>query len=113
MKKQQPTDGADDELTQAERIRRLIHRCDMEAEHVAELKEQVRASADQCRAQHQEIEKLRGMLEVQDEMVKHYVSERDEARRWFCQRAEWLDGGDGTQTAKEHGWDCFKDQPNG
>jgi hypothetical protein len=35
--------------------------------------------------------------------------ERDEARRWFCQRAEWLDGGDGTQTASEHGWDCFKE----
>jgi uncharacterized protein with PIN domain len=27
-----------------------------------------------------EIERLRGMLEVQDEQVEHYVQERDEAR---------------------------------
>jgi hypothetical protein len=41
--------------------------------------------------------------------LKTARDERDEARRWFCQRAEWIEGGDGTQTAKELGWDCFKE----
>lgn len=36
------TDHAD-EMTEAERIRRLEHRCTMEASHIAELKEQVKA----------------------------------------------------------------------
>ena len=42
MTNHQPTNPATDETSQAERIRRLQHRCDMEAAHVAELKAQVR-----------------------------------------------------------------------
>ena len=66
---------------------------------IADLKACVNASADQVRAQHAELETLK--------------AERDEARRWCCQRSEWLDGGDGTQTASEHGWDCFKEEARG
>ena len=57
-----------------------------------------------------EIERLRGMLEVQDEMVKHYVEERDEARKTAC---EW--GSKNVRGAKLiaqiQGWDCFKETP--
>jgi hypothetical protein len=68
-----------------------------------------------------EIERLRGMLEVQDEMVKHYVEERDEARRWLCvayatrQSSAPKSVRDIPAEAKEfaamHGWDCFKEKP--
>jgi uncharacterized coiled-coil DUF342 family protein len=94
----------DDELTQAERIRRLMHRCDMEAEHVAELKEQLRASADQCRAQHQEIEALK----AQRDQLR---SERDEARRevllWVKERCSWAELSD---EIKKRGWDYLKEE---
>jgi hypothetical protein len=60
-----------------------------------------------------EIERLRGMLEVQDEMVKHYVEERDEARREVCNNeAEHLPTmADPHMQAKRRGWDCFKEKP--
>ena len=145
MTNHQPLDPATDKTSQVERIRRLEHRCDMEAAHLSEMKAQVRqliaerdaarekiakimaglegccmtcepigvrnqqmerdiadlkvclnASADQVRAQHIEMETLR--------------AERDVARRWLCRRSEWVHGGDGTQTANEHGWDCFKEE---
>lgn len=57
-----------------------------------------------------DIAELRGMLEVQDEMVKHYVDERDEARREVCvlmQRDGFLRG----DYAIERGWDCFEEKP--
>lgn len=56
-----------------------------------------------------EIERLRGMLEVQNEMVKHYVLERDEARRELSE----LMGGTAEKQwyANRRGWDCFKEQP--
>ena len=38
------------------------------------------------------------------------IEERDEVRRWLCQRLEWDTGGDGTDAAKERGWDCFNGQ---
>ena len=118
----------DDELTQAERIRRLMHRCDMKAEHVAELKDQLRANGRQCRAQHREIEDLR-------DQTATLRAERDEARRFFNQLRElfedvreerdelrvevcrlFVDGGFSIhenvtveQVAHERGWDCFKE----
>lgn len=69
-----------------------------------------------------EIERLRGMLEVQDEMVKHYVEERDEARRQVCERdaaertkSAWSNGLSmryiSQDIARERGWDCFKEKP--
>jgi hypothetical protein len=61
-----------------------------------------------------EIQRLVGMLEVQDEMVKHYVQERDEARREVCEFAVgWQRAGmrvqHPQQYAQERGWDCFKE----
>ena len=82
MTNHQPTDAQTDETSRAERIRRLEHRCDMEAHHIAELRTQINL--------------LR--------------AERDEARRWFCQHVELPLGGDGTRVAKGHGWDCFAEE---
>lgn len=56
-----------------------------------------------------EIERLRGMLEVQDEMVKHYVEERDEARREACESDTETHGG-ALLEAQRRGWDCFKEK---
>ena len=78
----------DDEMTQAERIRRLEHRCDMEAHHIAELRTQINL--------------LR--------------AERDEARREICAMASqenyYADKPEifPMQIAKERGWDCFDSQ---
>lgn len=72
----------DDELTQAERIRRLMHRCDKEAEHVAELKDQ--------------IETLR--------------AERDEARREVCDWCGIFTKESPQVVATKNGWDCFKEE---
>ena len=51
-----------------------------------------------------------------NQQMEHEIAtlkaERDEARRWFCQHVELPMGGDGTQTASEHGWDCFKENTN-
>lgn len=61
-----------------------------------------------------EIERLRGMLEVQDEMVKHYVEERDEARREVCSMNETglrMNESDKKREAKRRGWDCFEEKP--
>jgi hypothetical protein len=66
----------------AEEITKLRRRCEMEASHIAELKEQ----------------------------IKTLRTERDEARRWFCQHVELSLGGDGTRVAGGHGWDCFKNK---
>jgi cell division protein FtsB len=103
----------------AEMIVRLYNRCNAEAAHIAELKGQVRASADQCRAQHREIQTLR--------------AERDEARREVCENvANEMNGPpihvSGFYTAimaiykkriaprdvaRKRGWDCFADQNAG
>jgi hypothetical protein len=57
-----------------------------------------------------EIERLRGILDVQNEQVQHYVAERDEARREVCRFA-----GNHLPTmrieAVWRGWDCFKEAP--
>ena len=58
----------------------------------------------------EEIERLRGMLEVQDEMVKHYVEERDAARQWICRELETLMSSP-QEIAEANGWDCFKEKP--
>lgn len=54
-----------------------------------------------------EIDRLRGMLEVQNEMVEHYVQERDEARRECCRWMAEAEGGTPEEHAIESGWDCF------
>jgi len=57
----------------------------------------------------EEIERLRGMLEVQDEMMKHYVLERDQARRSLCVLAANEDHAAARVAARELQWDCFKE----
>ena len=80
MTKREASDAETDELSQAECIRRLMQRCDKEAEHVAELEEQ--------------IETLR--------------AERDEARREVSNlNRTWARMPQ--VYARERGWDCFKE----
>ena len=87
-----------------------------DSDHIMQLRQQVanlHASQVKARAERDqavyEIERLRGMLEVQDEMVKHYVQERDDARRQVCELL--VEGGCVTveQVARERGWDCCKE----
>lgn len=93
-----------DELREIQRMNTTLHGAQMAAR-----------AAD-------EIERLRGMLEVQDEMVKHYVEERDEARMELCERdaaertkSAWSSGLSmrylWQDIAHERGWDCFKEKP--
>ena len=85
-----------DELREIQRMNTTLHGAQMAAR-----------AAD-------EIERLRGMLEVQDEMVKHYVEERDEARREVCSMNETglrMNESDKKREAKRRGWDCFKEKP--
>jgi hypothetical protein len=73
----QPLDPATDETSLAERIRRLEHRCDMEAHHIAELRTQINL--------------LR--------------AERDDARREICQLLAQAPGSRASETyAEERGW---------
>jgi hypothetical protein len=73
----QPLDPATDETSLAERIRKLEHRCDMEAHHIAELRTQINL--------------LR--------------AERDEARREVCQLlAQFPGAGASEGYAEERGW---------
>ena len=87
-----------------------------DSDHIIQLRQQVanlHASQVKARAERDqavyEIERLRGMLEVQDDMVKHYVQERDEARREVSK----LMGGSAEQHwyANRRGWDCYKENP--
>lgn len=106
-----------DELREIQRMNTTLHGAQMAA----------RAADD--------IERLRGMLEVQDEMVKHYVEERDaqkaeadhlarsnallvaeietlreerdEARRECCRWMAEAEGGTPEEHAQEMGWDCY------
>ncbi len=73
----------EDEMTQAERIRRLEHRCDMEAHHIAELRTQINL--------------LR--------------AERDLLRREVCRhRAAAIQGKKPEDIAAALQWDCFKEE---
>jgi hypothetical protein len=49
------------------------------------------------------------MFRAAADAIERLTTERDEARRWFCQHVELPLGGDGTLVAKGHGWDCFRD----
>jgi chromosome segregation ATPase len=127
-----PTDAPTDETSQAERIRRLEHRCDMEVAHIAELKEQLRAFADQCRAQHCEIgilrahtallkderDEARQLFNQLSEVFADVQEERDEARRLYCVLNMRATGEDPMTPhidalaridADSRGWDCFKE----
>jgi cell division protein FtsB len=72
-----------------------------------ELSLRLRASADQCRAQHQEIAELK-------EQIKTLRAERDLLRREVCRhRAAAIQDARPEDIAAMLQWDCFKDQPNG
>ena len=82
MTNHQPLDPETDETSRAERIRRLEHRCDMEAHHIAELRTQINL--------------LR--------------AERDEARRLVCEMQAAKEQGTPEGWAREWGWDCFREE---
>ena len=79
-----------EENLQAELIRRLQHRCDMEAAHIAELKDQISG--------------LRALLAVA-------LEQRDEARREVCKWLVTAEGGTEQEHATEAGWDCCPEPP--
>ena len=84
MTNHQPLDPATDETSQADRIRRLEHRCDMEAAHLREMKAQVRA----------------------------LIAERDLLRREVCRhRAAEIQGKKPEDIAAALQWDCFRESP--
>ena len=58
-----PSDVPTDETSQAERIRRLEHRCDMEAAHLSEMKAQVRQLIAERDAAREKIAKIMAGLE--------------------------------------------------
>lgn len=82
-----------DELREIQRMNTTLHGAQMAAR-----------AAD-------EIERLRGMLEVQDEMVKHYVEERDDARREACEWCGLFTKETGEEVARKNHWDCFREKP--
>lgn len=117
-------DGADDELTQVERIRRLKHRCDMEAEHVAELKEQVRVIALERDAARERVARIMAGLEgccmtcepvgVRNQQMQRDIetlkAERDEARADVCGLLAEIDpNSSARQHAEDRGWDYLND----
>ena len=86
MTDHQPTDPATDETSRAERLRRLEHRCDMEAHHIAELRTQINL--------------LR--------------AERDEARLEVCQLlAQFPGAGASEGYAEERGWQYLNARDGG
>lgn len=104
--------------------RSLIERLRIPWDGMGEMANQQRAEAAiQISTMMDEIERLRGMLEVQNEMVKHYVLERDEARRSVCEMSLQLGqvfrriGGKKVEVTTPEGcaeimrWDCFKEKP--
>lgn len=85
-----------DELREIQRMNTTLHGAQMAAR-----------AAD-------EIERLRGMLEVRDKLVMHYVEQRDEARREVCALFVAGDFSVHENVTKQHvaferGWDCFKE----
>ncbi len=86
MTNHQPLDPETDETSRAERIRRLEHRCDMEAHHIAELRTQINL--------------LR--------------AERDDARREICQLLAQAPGSRASETyAEERGWQYLNERNDG
>jgi hypothetical protein len=109
----------------AEEITKLRRRCEMEASHIAELKEQVRTIALERDAAREKAARIMeglegccmtcepvGMRNQQMERdIETLKDQRDEARRLYCCLCELHRLGDGTAEAAKRGWDCFKDSP--
>ena len=55
------------------------------------------------------IEALRSALEENRREVERLTAERDEARRMYCGRVSRDVQPDAFDIAKNHGWDCFKE----
>jgi len=70
-------------------VRRLRARCEMEASHIAELKDQISS--------------LRAGLQIA-------LDQRDEARRLVCEMQAAKEQGTPEGWAREWGWDCFKEE---
>lgn len=116
----------EDEMTQAERIRRLEHRCDMEAAHLSEMKAQVRQMALERDAAREKIAKIMAGLEgccmtcepvgVRNQQMERDLSalkaECDLLRREVCRhRAAAIQGKRPEDIAAALKWDCFRESP--
>lgn len=104
----------------------LVERLRISWVGMGEMANQQRAEAAvQIKTMMDEIEQLRGMLEVANEMAEHYAQERDEARRMVCDvevdrhlllhKVNGLgtpyDRYESQEVALRMGWDCFKEKP--
>ncbi len=113
MTNHRPSDAPTDEISQDEYIRRLRRQCDMEASHIAELKEQVRTIALERDAAREKVAKIMAGLEgccmtcepvgVRNQQMERdietlkdqisslrtglwiAIEQRDEARRSLCE----------------------------
>ena len=74
---------------------------------ISTMMDEIEACRQAMQKAERDIAELRGMLEVQDDMVKHYVDERDEARRECCRWMAEAEGGTPEEHANEQGWDCW------
>lgn len=131
MTNHRPSDAPTDEISQAELIRRLEHRCDMEASHIAELKEQVRTIALERDAAREKVAKIMAGLEgccmtcepvgMRNQQMERDIEtlkeQRDEARREVCSLMA-KHSSDPIPDEKYFvcatpGWDCYKEQARG
>ncbi len=90
--------------------RSLVERLRIPWEGMGDMANQQRAEAAvQISTMMDEIEELRGMLKVANEMAEHYAQERDEARREVCKLKSWNVqerlGPEGYALLRK--WDCF------
>ena len=109
-------------ISHDEYIRRLRRQCDMEAAHIAELKEQVRTIALERDAARNKIARIMEGLEgccmtcepvgVRNQQMERDMetlkAERDEARREVC-ALEADTAEDQREFARQRGWDCLKE----
>jgi hypothetical protein len=121
-------------ISQDEYIRRLRRQCDMEADHIAELKEQVRTIALERDAAREKVARIMAGLEgccmtcepvgMRNQQMERDIEtlkdQRDEARRDLCM--EWVWRGRNYRLQNGHkfkpsakdwatisNWDCFRD----
>jgi DNA repair ATPase RecN len=114
----------------AELIVKLYNRCTMEAQHIMEIRQQVkdlRALLAEALAQRDEAKSKLGRImeglegtcmtcepvgvrnQQMEQHIKTLQAERDEARRMVC-RCQFTMTELQHDYAKDKGWDCFKDE---
>ena len=94
-------------------VERIIHGAAAEIERLREeLEEAKAASLDGQNAMVSQINALCETLRIVNDKMAELRSERDEARRDCCRAIASNWGGEPKDIAKEHGWDCFKENTN-